>query len=54
MTVTGFLLIAFGVALLGAEAWLATTGPVLLAVVLMALTLVTLAIVISEVRKDFS
>jgi len=50
--VTGVLLIVCGVALLAAEAWLATTGAVSLAIVLMALTLVTLAVVISEVRED--
>jgi hypothetical protein len=48
----GVLLIACGVALLGAEAWLATTGLVWLAVALMALTLTTLAVIISEVRED--
>jgi len=50
--VIGALLIAFGIALLGAEAWLATTALAPLAIVLMVLTLVTLAVVISEVRED--
>jgi hypothetical protein len=48
----GVALIAFGLAVLGAEVWLATTGLVPLAIVLMALTLTTLAVVISEVRED--
>ena len=50
--IVGVLLIVCGAALLGAEAWLATTGLVWLAVTLMALTLITLAAIISEVRED--
>lgn len=45
---TGLLLVLFGLAVLGAEAWLPTTGA-LVTIPLMTLTVATLAVVAREI-----